>query len=112
MQVSNNIIEIRFALFLMVERFDHLQAVHHLFDISFGLTDGFEAVHRSDFNYGEVVDEIVNLINDHLQRGMDEVASIRVAARKLADQALWSRFIKRYFEAYDIALNHRNKRIN
>lgn len=77
-----------------------------------GLTDGFDAVHRSDFNYGEVVDEIVNLINDHVQRGADEVASIRVAARKLADQALWSKFIKRYFEAYDIALNNRNKRLN
>ncbi len=77
-----------------------------------GLTDGFEAVHRSDFNYGEVVDEIVNLINDYLQRGADEVASIRIAARQLADQALWSRFIKYYFEAYDIALIHRNKRLN
>ncbi|MDD3160730.1 MAG: glycogen/starch synthase [Bacteroidales bacterium] len=77
-----------------------------------GLTDGFDAVHRSDFNYGEVVDEIVNLINDHVQRGADEVASIRVAARKLADQALWSKFIKRYFEAYDIALNNKNKRLN
>ncbi|MDD4822515.1 MAG: glycogen/starch synthase [Bacteroidales bacterium] len=77
-----------------------------------GLTDGFEAVHRSDFNYGEVVDEIVNLINDYLQKGANEVASIRAAAQKLAGQALWSKFIKRYFEAYDIALNHRNERIN
>lgn len=76
-----------------------------------GLTDGFEAVHRSDFNYGEVVDEIVNLINDYLQRGADEVASIRIAARQLADQALWSHFIKSYFEAYNIALNNRNLRL-
>ncbi|HEY5570618.1 MAG TPA: glycogen/starch synthase [Bacteroidales bacterium] len=76
-----------------------------------GLTDGFEAVHRSDFNYGEVVDEIVNLINDYLQRGADEVFSIRIAARQLADQALWSHFIKSYFEAYNIALNNRNLRL-
>jgi len=76
-----------------------------------GLTDGFEAVHRSDFNYGEVVDEIVNLINDYLQRGVDEVASIRIAARQIADQALWTHFIKSYFEAYNIALNNRNLRL-
>ena len=76
-----------------------------------GLIDGVEAVHRTDFNYQNVVADIVSLVLDFMQRSNNDIKLIREAARELADNALWSHFITYYYQAYDIALRKRNKRI-
>lgn len=76
-----------------------------------GLIDGVEAVHRTDFNYQDVVNEIVSIICDFLERSQNDIELIRSSARELALRALWCNFIQYYYKAYDIALQKRNNRI-
>ena len=68
------------------------------------ITDGVKTIHRTDYNYSEVADVIKDTIVQYSQLTPAEVKKARAAAEKLSKKALWSEFIKYYYEAYDIAL--------
>lgn len=75
------------------------------------LEDGVRVIPRTDINYFEVADEIVNTILRFSQMTNDEVVRIRQNVGKIAEKALWKHFIKYYNVAYDIALQKMMMRI-
>lgn len=75
-----------------------------------GLDDGVEVIHRSDYNYSEVADEIKETVSAYSGKTAKEIEIIRKRAAAVAKQALWKHFIQYYYEAYDIALRNAMKR--
>lgn len=74
------------------------------------ISDGVKVIHRTDYNYSEVADAIkdtVALFSGFTKKQIDEA---RRNAGMLAKKALWSEFIKYYYEAYDMALTKANER--
>lgn len=76
-----------------------------------GIDDGVEVIHRSDYNYFEVVDAIKDTIVRFSGKSDAEVKTIRKRAAQVAEQALWKHFITYYYEAYDVALRNAQKRL-
>ena len=75
-----------------------------------GIKDGVEVIHRSDYNYSEVADEIKDTISTFSGFSVKEVNQIRKRAAQVAEQALWKHFIVYYYEAYDVALRNAAQR--
>jgi len=71
------------------------------------ITDGVKTIHRTDYNYSEVADVIKETVSDYSALEEKQVKKARKAAEKISKKALWSEFIKYYWQAYDFAL--RNK---
>ena len=69
------------------------------------LTDGVKVIHRTDYNYSEVADIIKDTVASFSSMTKKEVDTCRKHADALSKKALWSEFIKYYYEAYDIALS-------
>ena len=76
------------------------------------IEDGVKTIHRSDYNFTEVSEEIADTILHFSQMDANQVKAARKAAEKVAEKALWKHFIKYYYEAYDIALRKRDERIS
>ena len=68
------------------------------------INKGVRVVSRGDSNYNEVAEEIKNVISQYSALGAKETEKARKAAKALSKKALWSKFIKYYEQAYDIAL--------
>ena len=68
------------------------------------IEDGVEVIHRTDYNYNEVADSIKAAVEKYANATKQKQGRIRNKARALAENALWSKFITYYYEAYDIAL--------
>jgi len=68
------------------------------------LTDGVKVIHRTDYNYSEVADNIKDTVAEFSNMNKKQVDTCRKHASELSKKALWSEFIKYYYEAYDIAL--------
>ncbi len=68
------------------------------------IADGVKVIHRTDYNYSEVADAIKDTVADFSNLPKAEVDKARKKASELSKKALWSEFIKYYYEAYDIAL--------
>ena len=71
-----------------------------------GISDGVEVLHRSDYNYHEVADEVRDTILAYLRLDKNQVKAARKRAAAIAEQALWKHFITYYYQAYDFALRH------
>ena len=69
------------------------------------IADGVKTVHRTDYNYSEVADAIKDTICQYSNFTDAQVKKARAAADKLSKKALWSEFIKHYWQAYDVALS-------
>lgn len=74
------------------------------------IMDGVEVVHRTDYNYADVVAGVEDTVVRYASLPASAVRSCRTQAHRLAQQALWSRFIAYYREAYDIALHRAEAR--
>lgn len=74
------------------------------------LEDGVKVIHRSDYNYSEVADEIRDTIAEFSGKTDAEVKKIRKNAAAVAEKALWKHFIQYYYEAYDVALRKAGER--
>lgn len=68
------------------------------------IEDGVKVVHRTDYNYSEVADAIKDTVAKFSNLDEKQVKAARTKAYNLSKKALWSEFIKYYYEAYDIAL--------
>ena len=75
------------------------------------LKDGVKVIHRTDYNYSEVADAIKDAVADFSAMSQKEVDACRKKADALSKKALWSKFIKYYHEAYDIALTKAEARM-
>ena len=76
------------------------------------IEDGVKVIHRTDYNYSEVADIIKDTVAYYSGLSDKQVESCRKNAEKLSKKALWSQFIKYYEQAYDIALQHAEARVN
>ena len=74
------------------------------------ITDGVKVIHRTDYNYSEVADIIKDTVAEFSAMTRKEVDTCRKNADALSKKALWSEFIKYYYEAYDIALSKAEER--
>ena len=68
------------------------------------IEDGVKVLHRTDYNYSEVADGIRETVARYSSLTKTEVNKCRSHAERLSRKALWSKFIKYYEQAYDIAL--------
>ena len=68
------------------------------------IEDGVKVIHRTDYNYSEVADTIKDTVAKFSTMTDKQIEGCRKAADALSKKALWSEFIKYYYEAYDIAL--------
>ena len=76
------------------------------------IEDGVKVIHRTDYNYSEVADAIKDTVAEFSAMDKKQVDACRKAADNLSKKALWSEFIKFYYEAYDIALQRAEERMN
>lgn len=75
------------------------------------IEDGVKTIHRSDYNFNEVSDSIVDTLLEFSKMEKKQVTQVRRNAAKIAEKALWRHFIKYYYRAYDKALGKRNMRL-
>jgi len=75
------------------------------------LVDGVKVIHRTDGNFVEAAESLKAAILNFSKADSTQVAQMRKNAGKIAEKALWEHFIKNYYNAYNIALNNRNKRL-
>ena len=68
------------------------------------IEDGVKTIHRTDYNYSEVADAIKDTVLKYSGFTPAEVKKCRAKASQLSKKALWKKFIKYYYQAYDIAL--------
>lgn len=71
------------------------------------ISDGVKTIHRTDYNYSEVADVIKDTVSEYSSFSETQVKRAREAADKLSKKALWSEFIKYYWQAYDFALKNK-----
>ncbi len=76
------------------------------------IEDGVKVIHRTDYNYSEVADAIKDTVAKFSAMDKKQIDACRKAADNLSKKALWSEFIKYYHEAYDIALQRAEERMN
>ena len=74
------------------------------------IQDGVKVIHRTDYNYSEVADNIKDTVAAFSTFSKKQVDEARKHAGELSKKALWSEFIKFYEEAYDIALRKADER--
>ena len=75
------------------------------------IADGVKVIHRTDYNYSEVADYIKDTVAGFSCMTKKEADACRKKAEALSKKALWSEFIKYYYEAYDIALCRAEERM-
>lgn len=76
------------------------------------IEDGVKVIHRTDYNYSEVADEIKDTVAKFSNFSAKETKAARMNAEALSKKALWSVFIENYYKAYDFALRKAQKRTN
>ena len=76
------------------------------------ILNGCKVVHRTDYNYHEVADEIKNTIVEYARFSIENTTVARQNAHGLSKKALWSQFITFYYKAYDFALKKAEERMN
>ena len=74
------------------------------------IEDGVKVIHRTDYNYSEVADMIKDTVAEFSAMNKKQIDACRKNAGELSKKALWSEFIKYYYEAYDIALGKAEER--
>ena len=75
------------------------------------LEDGVKVIHRTDYNYSEVADNIKDTVAKFSNMTKKQIETCRKNAEALSEKALWTHFIEYYYEAYDIALRKAQGRI-
>ena len=76
------------------------------------ISEGVKVIHRTDYNYSEVADTIKDTVAQFSNFTKKQVDEARRNAGAIAKKALWSEFIKYYYEAYDKALSKATERTN
>ncbi|HBC78922.1 MAG TPA: alpha-glucan family phosphorylase [Bacteroidales bacterium] len=72
--------------------------------------NGIAIVERTDDNEKEVVGEIRKFIRKYIGLSDGEIEEARFKAHETSRIAMWDNLVKRYFDAYEIALTHSSER--
>lgn len=72
--------------------------------LSQSISMGVGVVHRSDYNYHDVVNNISEMIAEYANLSAVDQKTIQFKASAIAKKALWQEFISYYYDAYTIAL--------
>ena len=75
------------------------------------IENGVGIVPRTDYNYNEVVNDLSMMMVNFIAKSESERKKINKKVHLIAQKALWENFIEYYYEAFNIALNNKNKRI-
>ncbi len=75
------------------------------------IDNGVGIVPRTDYNYHEVVGALADTICAFVAKSATERKKINRKAHAIAQKALWRHFMTYYYEAFDIALRNKNKRL-
>lgn len=76
------------------------------------IEEGVKVVHRTDYNYSEVADSIKDTVAKFSTFNDKQIKNARTNAFNLSKKALWSEFIKYYYDAYDFALKKAAERMS
>ena len=76
------------------------------------LEDGVKVIHRTDYNYSEVADNIKDTVAEFSNMTKKQIETCRKNAEALSEKALWTHFIEYNYEAYDIALRKAQARVH
>ncbi|MBP1616977.1 MAG: hypothetical protein H6Q14_804 [Bacteroidetes bacterium] len=76
-----------------------------------GLDDGVEVIHRDDYNYYDVAQDICDLIFEVSVKSNEQEKKMRQAATERSKLADWKHFIKFYLQTYEEALAIAKKRV-
>lgn len=76
-----------------------------------GLDDGVEVIHRDDYNYFDVAQDICDLIFEVSVKSDEQEKKMRQAAMERSRLADWKHFIKYYLQTYEEALIIAKKRL-
>ena len=76
------------------------------------LEDGVKVIHRTDYTYSEVADNIKDTVAEFSNMTKKQIETCRKNAEALSEKALWTHFIEYYYEAYDIALRKAQERVH
>ncbi|MCI7119674.1 MAG: glycogen/starch synthase [Prevotella sp.] len=68
------------------------------------LDNGVEVIHRTDYNYNDVAEDIKQTVIRYANATKNKQTRMRNNARALSQKALWTHFIEYYYNAYDFAL--------
>ncbi len=71
---------------------------------------GVTVINRTDSNYNEVVEQVVDTVKCFLDATPKEMTAARDEAAAIAQKGEWKQFFQAYLEAYDYALRARNRR--
>ena len=69
------------------------------------IDNGVEVIHRTDYNYNDVANDIKQTVIKYANATKNKQTRMRNNARALSQKALWTHFIEYYYDAYDFALN-------
>lgn len=72
---------------------------------------GTTVIHRSDYNNASVVEAISNSLFSYLSKNNAEIKTCRKTALSISQKAHWEEFISYYYEAFNIAIHNRDKRL-
>jgi phosphorylase/glycogen(starch) synthase len=72
--------------------------------------NGIAIIERTDDNEDKVVTDIREFIRKFVGLSEDEIKEARVKAHEISRIAMWDNLVKRYFDAYEIALEHSSGR--
>ena len=75
------------------------------------IEQGVRVIHRTDYNYEQVADEIKDTVMLFASFDENKVKNARQQAAKLSKKALWKHFIRQYEKAYDLALRKAEARM-
>lgn len=75
------------------------------------IIDGVKVIHRTDYNYSEVADAIKDTLVEFSHFDKKDVNKARTNACEISKLALWTNFIKHYYDAYNFALQASAKRV-
>ena len=81
---------------------------HELHDIE----QGVGVIHRSDYNAFIVAENVAEMIYKFSNLNEEQVKNVRKKASIIAEKALWKHFIQFYDQAYQVALENKEKRMN
>ena len=76
------------------------------------IQDGVAVIERNDYNFNDVVNAVVRIVAEYSTFDDKKQDAVRKKAAKLSEKALWKYFITYYYDAYNIALQNRNKRLD
>ena len=69
------------------------------------IDNGVEVIHRTDYNYNDVANDIKQTVIKYANATKNKQTRMRNNARAISQKALWTHFIEYYYDAYDFALN-------